>query len=139
MRQPLWRSRRRAKTFSIKKREFHADCDADANCGPATQVRPAPDTGAPTWRPSWALTLKAAAAYTQPHPAPQPFWLTALDYERSVGHSGDSPFDPSGNSDSSQNQLLAVRSNGQPVETSQVPHPSSAWVGNHEPSHDRAF
>ena len=118
MRQPLQRSRRRAKTFSNKREEV----PRGQRCGlELRSLNPGalfPIAADPLGR-RLALTLKAAPRL-QRAPCSTTFWLTALDYERSVGHSGDSPFDPSGNSDSSQNQLLAVRSNGQPLETSQL-------------------
>ena len=63
----------------------------------------------------------------------------ALDYGWSVGHFGDRPFELSGKSDSSQNQLLAFSSNGQPIETSHLDHSNERAPKElrHEPQRTR--
>src|ERR1019366_864592 len=122
------------KPLLIRKMGFFADCGGDASYGPSDPPHPARDNDPPTWTRSWRSRGRQLQRPSTCSPVLQLFWRVALDYGWSVGHSGDSPFDPSGNSDSSQNQLLVFRSNGQPVETSQLGHLSCCYRGDLRPT-----
>jgi len=63
---------------------------------------------------------------------PAPSGPDALDSQLSMGHSCDSPFGPPELLLARHKQLLRSRSNGQPLETSQVAQRETRETGKHE-------